>query len=126
MKNRFVGIGLLMIILLSGCAIMGKGKDYRPFDEQILSRIKPGQTTAMEVTSMCGAPSEVVKLSNGNAYIYNRSVSKVLGIWLWPVSMVNYDTQYDRLVFFINQTDIVTHYGSSFKTETTAYGTPFK
>jgi hypothetical protein len=127
MKSRYIGMGLLiMVLLMSGCAIIGKGKDYRPFDEQSLTRIKPGQTTAMEVTTLFGAPSQVVKLSNGNAYVYNRSISKVLGIWVFPVTMVNYDTQYDRLVFFINPNDVVTHYGSSFKADASAYGTPFK
>ena len=126
MKKGYVGMGvLLMIVLLSGCAVIGKGKDFRPFDEQSLTRISPGQTTAADVTAMFGAPSQVVKLSNGNAYIYNRSVGKALGIWLVLVTMVNYDIQHDRVVFFINKNDIVTHYGSSFKTGTTAYETPF-
>ena len=113
------------MICLSGCAVLGRGKDYRPFDEQGLAQIKPGQTTAMEVTKIFGAPSQIVKLSNGNAYIYNRSLSKATGLWLVLVTFVNYDTQYDRMVFFIDQNDVVTHYGSSFKADTAAYGTPF-
>jgi hypothetical protein len=39
--------------------------------------------------------------------------------------MANYDIQHDRIVFFINKNDVVTHYGSSFKSDTAAYGTPF-
>jgi len=116
---------LILIILLSGCAVIGRGKDFRSFDEQNLTQIKPGQTTASEITKMFGPPSQIVKLSNGNAYIYNRSLSKVTGIWLILVTLVNYDTQHDRIVFFINQSDIVTHYGSSFKSDSAAYGTPF-
>jgi hypothetical protein len=74
---------------------------------------------------MFGAPNQIIKLSNGNAYIYYRSQSKALGIWLVLVTMVNYDTQYDRIVFFFNRNDILTHYGSSFQSEKAAYGTPF-
>jgi hypothetical protein len=113
------------MISLSGCAVIGRGKDYRSFDEQGLAQIEPGQTTAMEVTKIFGAPSQIVKLTNGNAYIYNRSLSKATGLWLILVTFVNYDTQYDRMVFFFNPNDVVTHYGSSFKADTAAYGTPF-
>ena len=41
------------------------------------------------------------------------------------VTFANYDTQYDRIVFFINNGDIVTHYGSSFKSDAATYGMPF-
>jgi len=126
MKNEYLSIAMVVIIVfLSGCAVLARGKDYRPFDEQGLSQIKPGQTTAAEVTKLFGAPTQIVKLSNGNAYVYNRSLSKATGIWLVLVTLVNYDTQYDRMVFFIDQNDVVTHYGSSFQTDTAAYGTPF-
>jgi len=126
MKKRCIGIGLVMIMAcLSACAVMGRNKDFLPFDEQVLTQIKPGQTTALEVTKLFGPPSQIVKLVNGNAYIYTRSLSKATGIWLVVFSMANYDTQHDRIVFFINQNDVVTHYGSSFKMDTAAYGTPF-
>lgn len=126
MKSRTISLGLfILIIFLSGCAVIGRGKDFRPFDEQVLTQIKPGQTTATEVTKLFGAPSQIVRLSNGNAYVYNRSLSKATGIYLVLVTLVNYDTQHDRIVFFVNKNDVVTHYGSSFKTDTAAYGTPF-
>ena len=126
MKNEYLSISMVVIIVfLSGCAVLARGKDYRPFDAQGLSQIKPGQTTAAEVTKLFGAPTQIVKLSNGNAYVYNRSLSKATGVWLVLVTLVNYDTQYDRMVFFIDENDVVTHYGSSFKAETAAYGTPF-
>jgi len=126
MKTRYISMGLLIIVVwLSGCAVIGRGKDFRPFDEQALTQIRPGQTTATEVTKLFGAPSQIVKLSNGNAYVYARSLSKATGVWLVIVTLVNYDTQHDRIVFFINQNDVVTHYGSSFKTGTAAFGMPF-
>lgn len=126
MKTRYISVGLLIIVvLLSGCAVMGRGKDFRPFDEKALAQIKPGQTTAAEVTQLFGAPTQIVKLSNGNAYVYERSLSKATGLWLIVLTLANYDTQHDRIVFFINKNDVVTHYGSSFKTDTAAYGMPF-
>ena len=126
MKTRYISMGfLIIVVLLSGCAVIGRGKDFRPFDEQALTQIKPGQTTAAEVTKFFGAPSQIVKLSNGNAYVYARSLSKATGVWLIVLTLANYDTQHDRIVFFINQNDVVTHFGSSFKTGTAAYGMPF-
>ena len=126
MQNRYAIWGLLVITLwVSGCAVIGRSKDYRSFDEKALAHVTPGKTTAAEVTGMFGPPSQMVKLVNGNAYIYDRSLSKATGIWLILVTFVNYDTQHDRIVFFLNPNNIVTHVGSSFQTGTTAYGTPF-
>jgi hypothetical protein len=125
MKRKCIFGLAILIMLLSGCAVIGKGKDFRPLEEKALVQVNPGTTTASDITKMFGAPNQIIKLSNGNAYIYYRSQSKALGIWLVLVTMVNYDTQYDRIVFFFNRNDILTHYGSSFQSEKAAYGTPF-
>jgi len=125
MLFRAIILGFVIITFLSGCAVIGRNKDFRPFDEQVLTQVKPGQTTAAEVTKMFGPPSQIVKLANGNAYVYDRTLSKATGVWLVLVTFANYDIQHDRMVFFINKNDVVTHYGSSFKTDTAAYGTPF-
>ena len=125
MKKIGIGIGLVVIMMsLSACGV-GRVKDFRAFDEQVLTQIRPGQTTAAEVTKFFGPPSQIVKLANGNAYIYDRSLGKVTIMTVIVFSAANYDTQHDRIVFFINKNDVVTHYGSSFKTDTAAYGTPF-
>ncbi|MDQ5986559.1 MAG: hypothetical protein CSYNP_02289 [Syntrophus sp. SKADARSKE-3] len=126
MQNRYAIWCLLVITLwVSGCAVIGRGKDYRAFDEKTLAQVTPGRTTAAEVTGMFGPPSQMVKLINGNAYIYDRSLSKATGIWLVLVTFVNYDTQHDRIVFFLSKDNIVTHVGSSFQTDAASYGTPF-
>lgn len=121
----FTMIFLLVIITGSGCAVIGRGKDFRPIDEKTLTHVEPGKTTAAEVMGLFGPPSQIVKLSNGNAYIYDRSLSKATGLWLVFVTFANYDTQHDRIVFFLNNKDLVTHYGSSFKSDTSSYGMPF-
>jgi len=121
----FVLVVLLMIVTGSGCAVIGRGKDFRPIEEKTLTHVEPGKTTATDVMKLFGPPSQIVKLSNGNAYIYDRSLSKATGLWLVVVTFANYDTQHDRIVFFINNQDLVTHYGSSFKSDTSTYGMPF-
>lgn len=122
-------ISLAVVITLttysSGCLLLGKNKEYQPFETSGLDQLTPGQTMAPEVTAMLGAPTQVVKLSNGNAYIYNRSLSKGTGVWLVIVSFGNYDKDHDQLVFFFDQNDLLTHYGVSLNARKASYGLPF-
>ncbi len=121
----FTMIILVWISSILGCGVMGRSKNFRPFEENTLTQVTPGKTTASEVTQLFGAPSQIVKLANGNAYVYERSLSKGTGLWLVLITFANYDTQYDRIVFFIDKENIVTHYGSTFKMGTAAYEMPF-
>jgi len=116
---------LSMISVCVSCAMFGKSKEYHGFDATWLDRFTPGTTTAAEVLAVFGAPSHMVKLSNGNAYVYERSVSKGTGIWLVLLSFGNYETQYDRVVFFFDNEDILTHYGLSMNAGDSSYGLPF-
>ena len=70
---------LIITTLLSGCIALGKNKEFQPFDSTKLDKLVPGKTKAAEVTEIFGAPSEVVELANGNAYIYKRTVTKGTG-----------------------------------------------
>ena len=126
MRQLRIAMLLLMILVMaSGCAVIGRGKDFRPIEEKTLAQVTPGKTTAADIMRLFGPPSQIVKLSNGNAYIYSRSLSKATGLWFVVVTFANYDTQHDRIVFFLNHQDLVTHYGSSFKSDTSSYGMPF-
>ncbi len=122
--SRWVVI-VLMIVVGGGCVVMAKNKEYHPFDSSGLDKLVPGQTTAAEVSGIFGAPSQVVKMSNGNAYIYKRSVAKGTAFWLLIVSFGNYDKQYDQMVFFFDNNDILTHYGTSLDAQNASYGLPF-
>ena len=99
--------------------------DDQTFDAGGLDDIVVKHTTAQQICNIFGAPVQVVKLSNGNAYIYRRSVAKATVVWLLLVSMGNYDKQYDQIVFFFNNNDMLTHYGASFNIEDASYGLPF-
>ena len=124
-KARLAMILALAAVVFSACAVFGKGKDFKPFDQAALQQVTPGATTAAEVTRLFGPPARIVKLSNGNAYMYERSTEKLTGLWLVVVTFANWDTQHDRVVFFLNGQDIVTHVGSSFTAEAASYGMPF-
>ncbi len=116
---------VVLIIFFSGCVFLGKNKDYQPFDADELENLVCGETTMVKVCELFGAPNQVVKMLNGNACIYRRSVSKGTVVWLLLVSFGNAETQHDRLVFFFNKNNILTHYGVSLKADQASYGLPF-
>ncbi len=118
-------IVLFTLIFLSGCFGFGKNQDYQPLDADKLEKLVKGQTTAAEICAHFGTPAQVVKMSNGNAYIYTRSVAKGTAVWLLLVSLGNYDKQYDQIMFFFDNNDILTHYGASFDARDSSYGFPF-
>jgi outer membrane protein assembly factor BamE (lipoprotein component of BamABCDE complex) len=115
---------LLIASLLSGCIVLGKNKQFQPFDSTELGKLVPGQTKAAEVTEIFGAPSEVVELANGNAYVYKRTVSKGTVCWLLLVTFGNVEKQHDQLVFFFDLNDTLTHYGLSLDADKAKYGLP--
>ncbi len=121
---RVLCVGALCLFL-AGCAVLGRDKNFRPFEPEALSRIEPGRSTAADVTRLFGAPTQVVKLTGGNAYVYSRSLSKATGLWLVAITFVNYDTAYDQMVFFLDSQNVVTHYGRSVGSGEAAYGLPF-
>ena len=124
-RVNFVISILLAASVCTGCAVFGRGKDFKPFDENSLKQVSPGITSASEVTRLFGPPNKIVKLSNGNAYVYERSIEKATGLWLVVLTFGNWDKQYDRIAFFFNKDDVVTHFGSSFYAETASYAMPF-
>jgi outer membrane protein assembly factor BamE (lipoprotein component of BamABCDE complex) len=115
---------LLITTLLSGCVVIGKNKQFQPFDSTKLDSLVPGQTKAAEVTEIFGAPSEVVELANGNAYIYKRTVTKGTVCWLVLLTFGNAEKQHDQLVFFFDLSDTLTHYGLSLDADKAKYGFP--
>ena len=119
-----LGLGVLCLVL-AGCAVFGRDKNLHPYDPAALTQIVPGKSTADDVTRLFGPPTQVVKLTGGNAYVYSRSLSKGTGLWLVFVTLVNYDTQYDQVVFFLNPQNVVTHCGSALRSGDAAYGLPF-
>jgi hypothetical protein len=116
---------VLLVFFLQSCVMLGKQKDYYPFDTSGLDKLISGKSTAAEVTEMLGAPSKVVKLSNGNAYLYRRTLSKGTGLWLVLLSFGNYDERHDQIVIFLDKNDVMTHYGVTLDAHKAAYGLPF-
>jgi len=115
---------LLLVFFLSSCAGWVKNRDYHPFDAAKLDKLTVGKSTVAEVTETLGAPSDIVKLSNGNAYIYRRSLSKGTGLWLLLLVFGNYEKHYDQVVIFFDKRNIMTHYGVTLDAHKAAYELP--
>jgi outer membrane protein assembly factor BamE (lipoprotein component of BamABCDE complex) len=115
---------LMITALLSGCLVIGKNKEFQPFESTELDQLVPGETTATEVTEIFGAPSKVVELANGNAYVYKRTVTKGTVCWLVLLTFGNVERQHDQLVFFFDLDGTLTHYGLSLDAEKAKYGFP--
>lgn len=125
MRKILIPALIIVLVSTSGCAIIGRDSDFRSFDSKSLTSVVPGKTTAGQVAQLFGAPTQVVKLSNGNAYMYTRGMSKGTVVYLILVTFANYDRKYDKIVFFFDKNDVLTHYGSSFNASEAAYGMPF-
>lgn len=119
------GISLLILVLCTGCVVFGKNTEFQPLDPTLLEPLVAGQSSAADVCKVLGAPSQVVELSNGNAYVYRRSVIKGTGVWLILVSFVNAEGQHDQVVLFFDKNDLLTHYGVSLNAGKASYGFPF-
>ena len=124
--TSYMMIMVMLMAFLSGCLVFGKNKEYQPFDSTELDKLVPGQSKASEVTEIFGSPTKVVKLANGNAYVYQRTITKGTMLWLILVSFGNAEKQHDRLVFFFDLEDTLTHYGVSLDASEAAYALPGK
>ncbi len=121
---RYMATIFMITTLLTGCLVLGKNKEFQPFDSTELDKLVPGQTTATEVTEIFGAPSRVVKLADANAYVYRRTVTKGTMCWLVLLTFGNAEKQHDQLVFFFDLDDTLTHYGLSLDADKASYGFP--
>jgi len=89
MKTRiWLGCLIAVALFVAGCAAAGRSRDFRPIDQASLSRVTPGATTGAEVLRLFGPPSQIVRLSNGNAYVYTSKLTKTTGLWLAIVTFV--------------------------------------
>ena len=86
MRDYFFPVTVVFVLLCNGCFAFGTNSDYHPFDAEVLASIQPGTTKTADVAELFGAPTRVVKLSNGNAYVYQRSVAKAIDLYSVPTA----------------------------------------
>jgi outer membrane protein assembly factor BamE (lipoprotein component of BamABCDE complex) len=114
-----------LLVLLAGC-YFGKTKDESPYDRSLVAKIEVGKTTKAQVLQLLGAPKQVIRLLESEAYMYTHTIQKDTGTYLIIFNMRRQDTQYDAITVIINRQDIVTAVGSRFAAEQSEYGFPFE
>jgi hypothetical protein len=117
-------LGLLPLLLLSGC-FLGRFSENEPLDEDLLAEFVPGRTTAGDVTSRLGPPVRVVALDVRSAYLYEFSENKSAGLILLLVNFVNSDQRFDRLWFFFDSRDVLTHFGTKLSSHRARFAMPW-
>jgi hypothetical protein len=123
--NRRARLLCLLPLLFAACAL-GRQEQSEPIDAAIVGSLKPGSTTAREVTERLGAPTEVVQLGKRTAYRYDALTQKAAVLLLLVVNIGNVDSRTDRLWLFFDEKDVLTHYGASYGTHRTQYAMPWE
>ena len=117
-------LALLPLLLLPSC-FLAKFSENEPFDEAVIEKFEVGRTTAGDVTEALGPPRRVVELDVRSAYLYEFSRSKSAGLLFILVNFVNSDKRFDRLWFFFDSRDVLTHYGAQLSAHRTMFAMPW-
>ena len=119
---------LVALCLALGCAscFLARDSTNEPLSSRDLSKFVVGQSTAQDVAAAMGAPNEVVQLGRRSAWRYDHSHGKVAGLTLFVVTFVNRDTRTDRVWFFFDEQDRLSHLGSSFEAEDAGWAMPWQ
>jgi len=115
---------LLCLCLLPGC-FLGRFSENEPLDEDLLAQFEPGRTTAGDVTAAFGPPQRVVELDVRSAYLYEFSENKSAGLILLLVNFANSDQRFDRVWFFFDSRDVLTHYGTKLSSHRARFAMPW-
>ena len=117
MKSKLL---LLPLLLTLPSCFLGRTTVDQPLDHQVVAHIRPGMS-AGEVIERMGGPNEVVQLGKRSAYLYRYRVDKGTGTWLVLLGMYNEDTRSDRVWFFFDENNKLTHGGSTFQSHRTQF-----
>jgi hypothetical protein len=121
---------LTIIVSLTGC-LLGNVKEGPKISEEMISRIKPGETTKKEIIEWFGPPQNYVSPGVFNQILREFDVSKepplyysfanilsyqftqgnMRGLFLILFNYVEADVRTDHLVVFIDDNDRVKYYG---------------
>lgn len=119
-------LAALCLALGSASCFLARDSTNEPLSSRDLSKFVVGQSTARDVAAAMGAPNEVVQLGRRSAWRYDHSHGKVAGMTLIVVTFVNRDTRTDRVWFFFDEEDRLSHLGSSFEAEDAGWAMPWQ
>lgn len=116
---------LAPLLLLPACAF-GRFSENEPLQASQLAGFMPGKTTAQEVVTALGPPTDVVWLGKRTAYRYDHLRRKVAATILIVINLANFDERSDRVWLFFDENDVLTHFAGSFAAERTEYSFPWE
>lgn len=119
-----------MIFSLTGC-LLGNVKEGPNISEEMVSRIKPGETTKQEIIDWFGPPQNYISpgvfnqvlreldvskepplyYSFANILTYQHTKGNMRGLFLILFNYMEADIKTDHLVVFIDDNDRVEYYG---------------
>jgi hypothetical protein len=122
---------LLTVILFLGGCLLGNVKEGPNISEDLISRIKPGETTKKEIIEWFGPPQNYISpgifnqvlrefdvskepplyYSFANILSYQHTKGNMRGLFLILFNYVEADIKTDHLVIFIDDNDRVKYYG---------------
>src|SRR5438105_3672931 len=89
------------LLLLPSCFI-SRLTANEPLHAEKIDALRPGTSTAADVASQLGAPTEVVQLGTRMAWRYDFTTTKTAGFTLIVVWLLNSDTRADRAWLFFD------------------------
>ena len=122
---------LLTVILFLGGCLLGNVKEGLNISEDLISGIKPGETTKKEIIEWFGPPQNYISpgvfnqvlrefdvskepplyYSFANILSYQHTKGNMRGLFLILFNYVEADIKTDHLVIFIDDNDRVKYYG---------------
>jgi hypothetical protein len=115
---------LFAVLLLLPACVYSQGNRHQLLDPELIEALEPGESTAQDVVTALGAPTEVVQLGRRSAYRYDASVSKQVGLVLIFLALHGSDTQEDRAWFFFDEDGLLTHRAATFAAGNAEFSLP--
>ena len=115
---------LVLAASLTSCGLYTRSSN-EPLDAATIKSLQPGKTTAKDVAEKLGAPSDVVELGKGSAWLYDHSKSKTAGLFLVLLVMASSDERSDRLWVFFDERGVLTHYGATLAAKRSEFSLPW-
>ncbi len=114
-----------LCVTTAACAFY-RSNQNDPLYPQVIARLEPGRTTALEAVRLLGGPSQVIQLGERSAYRYDHSIMKGTALILVVFNLGHVDTREDRLWLFFDANDVLTHVGSSLGAHRAQYAMPWE
>ncbi|HUR27287.1 MAG TPA: hypothetical protein VM509_03820 [Planctomycetota bacterium] len=114
-----------LTLLLQGC-YLARQTQNDPLRANQVASLAPGTSTAKDVVTALGAPTEVVQLGRRTAYRYDYTAQKDTGVLLLIVGVFNSDTRADRVWVFFDEHEVLTHVASSLRADEARYALPWQ